>query len=54
MLFLYYCNTDINRVSAGLKTVLHNLKGVVDWFFSRLDCVYGVMIVFFKNALFFT
>ncbi len=36
-----------------------SFKGVVDWFFSRLDCVYGVqssmfMLGFFKNALFFT
>ncbi len=36
-----------------------SFKGVVDWFFSRLDCVYGVqvkhvfMLSCFKNALFF-
>ncbi len=35
-------------------------KGVVDCFFSRLDCVYGVQssmcsrLFLFKNALFFT
>ncbi len=36
------------------------LKGVVDCFFSKLDCVYGVQssmcscLFFFLNALFFT
>ncbi len=30
------------RFTLRLVILIHQVKGVVDWFFSRLDCVYGV------------
>ncbi len=52
--------TSIFNESLATSVVPTSFKGVVDWFFSRLDCVYGVQssmcscLFFFKNALFFT
>ncbi len=39
-LMLWGCFSAV--VTERLVRVEENLKGVVDWFFSRLDCVYGV------------
>ncbi len=45
-------------VKLPFNTVICNFKGVVDWFFSRLDCVYGVQssmcscLVFLKTHYF--
>ncbi len=44
--------------SDNLRRLYHIIKGVVDWFFSRLDCVYGVQssmclcLVFLKTHYF--
>ncbi len=34
--------TSVVGNEGGRALVIYSLKGVVDWFFSRLDCVYGV------------
>ncbi len=39
---MYSSGKHFQQVYDGSCVVYSSLKGVVDWFFSRLDCVYGV------------